>query len=144
MYVFSPSSTNLKYRMIEMKKKKGGHVCCAILLAFAQTIPPFPNFVHDFRQFSTNSTHVSVFLDFFFGGEGKMESMFTFFCVKSIHLGGTFPYISYLWKVPPPLGPSWRGIQFWFHQLVECNVMRISQPNFEKSVGKGILFERVI
>ena len=45
---------------------------------------------------------------------------------------------------PGPLGSSCRGTQIFIHQFMECIDMRISQPNYEKSVGKGHFFERVI
>ena len=66
-------------------------------------LPIFQNFPHDFfTRFSTNLIYVSGY--FFWGVE--MSAMFTeFFCVKSIHLGGTSPYYSLHYVKFSPVSP---------------------------------------
>ena len=74
-----------------------------------------------------------------------MGPMFTdFLGIEFTHLGGTSPYIYFVKLLPPALlGPSFRGTQIILisYQFMEYSVMRISQPNCEKSVGKGQIFE---
>ena len=80
---------------------------------------------------------------FFFGGGVKIgpRYRYRFFCVKSTDLGGTPQYILHICKVTPCLGRSCRGTQII---LISYIFMRISQPNYIKSVGKGHLLERII
>ena len=76
-----------------------------------------------------------------------LQNFFSYFLNPPIWVA--YPCVSYIYvKVPPPApppSPTCRAPKlFWFHQFMECIVMRILQPNYEKSVGKGHLFENVI
>ena len=75
------------------------------------------------------------------GGGVKMGPTFADFLCKIHHLDVTSPWILHrpMWSSSPSAlvgAPKY----FWFHQFMACIVMRISQPNYEKSVGNGAPF----
>ena len=77
-----------------------------------------------------------------FGRGVKIGPTFTDFFVCKIHIiiWTSQPHVSYIWSPSPSVlvgAPKY----FWFHQFMACIVMRISRPNYEKSVEKGHLFE---
>ena len=82
IYVFSPSSTNPKYRIIKMDK--GGHVYCAIFVSFCSNYRPYPifqNLVHDFCRFSMSCSG-------FFSGGGGQNRVYAYNFLCKIHLFG--------------------------------------------------------
>ena len=112
----------------------------------------FPSFCSDFICFYTHFP--KIFHDFYqifypfdpcfgilLGGGQNGTNLHRFFCVKSTHLNVTSPCILHISNSSPSAlvgAPKY----FWFHQFMACIVMRISQPNYEKVVGKGHLFEK--
>ena len=105
----------------------------------------FPRFCSDFipifQRFKPNFLPIWPIFRDSFGRGSKWDQPLPTFCVTSTHLDVTSPCILHYVKFLPPsaLGaPKY----FWFHQFMACIVMRISQPNYEKSVGKGHLFEQ--
>ena len=77
-----------------------------------------------------------------FGRGVKMGPTFTDFFVCKIYIiiWTSHPHVSYIWS-PSPSALVGAPKYFWFHQFMACIVMRISWPNYEKSVEKGHLFE---
>ena len=77
-----------------------------------------------------------------FGRGVKIGPTFTDFFVCKIHIiiWTSHPHVSYIWS-PSPSALVGAPKYFWFHQFMACIVMRISRPNYEKSVEKGHLFE---
>ena len=77
-----------------------------------------------------------------FGRGVKIGPTFTDFFVCKIHIiiWTSHPRVSYIWS-PSPSALVGAPKYFWFHQFMACIVMRISRPNYEKSVEKGHLYE---
>ena len=140
-----PQNPNLVFR--KNKWKRGPMFVRRLFYSFFSNYvgqPIFQNFRHDFfTRFSTNLTHVSRS---FCGVE--MRPMFTDLCVcvKSTHLGGTFPYYSLHMLSYSPAPNPLKGHPNNSAILSICEMHRYENfaTKLWESVGKGHLYERVI
>ena len=127
--------------ILRKKGTSGEHmfVIKAIFLAFAQTLYPFSK---DFPWFKPNFLPIwPMSRDSFWRGV-RMGPTFTDFLFKIHPFGRHIPmYLTYVKFLP--LGTC-RGTQIFLISSIYGmhRYMRISQPNYEKGVGKGHLFEQ--
>ena len=68
-----------------------------------------------------------------------MGPMLRDFCVKSLHLGGTSPYILHMWSPPPPALVVGAPKYFWFHQW-DASWEFYNQTMKKKKCWKGAPF----
>ena len=95
--------------------------CHDLLPNFHQIWPKFQDFLEEIKL-------GHIFTDFFFFFFGKIH--------------GISPYILHMWSssTQPPALLVGAPKLVWFHQFMECVVMRILQPNYEKKCWKGAPF----